>query len=195
MQPTHSIQTPSGESSGCARSEPALILPALALPTTELKEDLFHCFQAHLPGLAAWLRRLSFPPHIIQDASEAAEVVAIDAIHSGLAATMTIPARRKWLRVVLFRAAVTLCRRRQPMPLLGDLSDEADLFAGTEREAVLAALMRLSEEHRALLDLLYFDGHSLRSAAALLSMSEPAIRRHRDKALDALRTEMEKLEY
>jgi len=102
-----------------------------------------------------------------------------------------------WLYTVAQRRLIDARRRRRGTPLLVPL-DEAYLeevppdYGPEIRRALCLALGRLSSSHRAVLTLTLFQGRSIRSASDALNVSEGAYKMRLQRALAALREELER---
>ena len=93
-------------------------------------------------------------------------------------------ARDRW-RAGLSRTVATqhMPDRAAPGP-----GPDAVVIAGDRRLVLLAALDRLTPDHRAVLRLRILEGRTTREVAALTKRSEPAVRQLQVRALAALRT-------
>jgi RNA polymerase sigma factor (sigma-70 family) len=139
---------------------------------------LFDCLQSYLPRVRGMLRRMGFNPFVIQDAIDKTESHAVDAICSGHAASMTLPARRRWLKTVAFHAAASLVRRNRLVPLPDEMpSNSAPGLNEQQRGAVLSAVSTLPDDFRAAVQAVYFDGLSNRAAGRRLGVPEATFRR------------------
>ncbi len=156
-------------------------------------ESLLTCLRQYLDEIGARLER-SFPRYIVQQAVEIAENAAIDAICDGTAAGMSDLARRRWLYVIAYRQAATVLRRRRPSSALSDTLRSRASLPDSRRAEILAAVALLPDEDRAAVEMIYFGGTSIRSAAALCNVGEATMRRRHSRALKALRRQLRHLE-
>lgn len=110
------------------------------------------------------------------------------------------PARgsvRTWVFTIARSAAIDLYRSRsrdEPEPALPERAEIIDEFARLVRgEAVRAALDRLSAEHREVLDLAYFRGHSQAEIADRLRLPLGTVKSRTFYALKAFRLACDEL--
>jgi len=131
------------------------------------------------------------------DSREATEDATSDVFLKALAG---LPSLRDqtfaaWLFQIAHNVVVDIYRRRRPVHPLETAEDqndptqtpEADVEARAEHEALYAALAQLSDEQRAAVEL-KLAGWSGEQIAAALGKSQAAVKMHRYRALDRLRT-------
>jgi DNA-directed RNA polymerase specialized sigma24 family protein len=164
--------------------------PLTASPSDWPSEDEIVRFLASLDSdLSLLLARLQrrFPLCIARDAVEKARSCAIDALLQGPLVAMAAPARRAWLWEVARCAATTLLARSRTHPLADDPAQPGSPLTDQDRTDLLTAVASLTEDLRRGVEVVYFDGLSLRSAAEVLGIPEATFRRHHERALVALR--------
>ena len=123
---------------------------------------------------------------------EDAEDAVQEAICAAFAAREKLrdPSRFKaWMLRIVVNQCYELCRKRKPTV---DLSQVADyLPAGdqdpTERLTLWQAVLSLSEDLRAAVTLFYYEGLSIREIAAVLNISESAVKTRLSRGREQLR--------
>ena len=123
---------------------------------------------------------------------EDAEDAVQEAICAAFAAREKLrdPSRFKaWMLRIVVNQCYELCRKRKPTV---DLSQVADyLPAGdqdpTERLTLWQAVLSLSEDLRAAVTLFYYEGLSVREIAAVLNISESAVKTRLSRGREQLR--------
>ena len=131
------------------------------------------------------------------DSHEAAEDATSDVFLKALAGLPSLRGQTfaAWLFRIAHNVVVDIYRRRQPVQPLETAegqsdptqTPEADVEARVGREALYAALAQLPDEQRAAVEL-KLAGWSGEQIAAALGKSQAAVKMHRYRALDRLRT-------
>jgi len=131
------------------------------------------------------------------DSREAAEDATSDVFLKALARLPSLhgQAFAAWLFRIAHNVVVDIYRRRRPTHPLETAEDQsdptqapdADVEARAEHEALYAALAQLPDEQRATVEL-KLAGWSGEQIAAALGKSQAAVKMHRYRALDRLRT-------
>jgi RNA polymerase sigma factor (sigma-70 family) len=174
--------------------------PDDAPPQPPTKEDLHKCLRAWLPTVEDYLKR-SFPEYTVLDALEKAEAAGLRAIYGDLhdkmkPEEMTSASRQAWLLEVARNAALTVLRRKQPVPLRDDYippSASTSSLDPDERELVQEAVRKLPLDAREVIAAYFFKGLSTRSAAAQLGIPAATFRYRLAKAKRQFRSIFQQL--
>jgi len=174
--------------------------PDDAPPQRPTEEELLKCLRAWLPKVEVYLK-LRFPEYAVLDALEKAEAVGLSAICGDLhdkmkPEEMTSACRQAWLRKVAQNAALTVLRRKQPVPFCDESmlpSASTSAFDTREQELVLKAVEKLPQDDQELIAAVYDRGMSRRQYAALMNIGEATVRRRHDNAICRLRDEFLRL--
>jgi DNA-directed RNA polymerase specialized sigma24 family protein len=156
-------------------------------------EELLACLRQRLKIVERRLVNMGFPKHVAQEATDRAEIAADDAIWSGLAQSMTEPARGRWLWVVARNAAATMTRPKKRRKRTVQLPDgdvlsprPAAWFDPDDPELAHQAVSRLPTDLRAVIEAMYLDLLNSRETAARLKIPETTVRRRREKGIELL---------
>lgn len=158
-------------------------------------EELYECLQ-HALDKVEFRLSLEYPTHAVQHGVENARDTAIDAICNGRAQRMTSPARRSWLYVVARHATVTLLRRKKnaSLPDHDIIPSQSETWSALQRELILEALRNLPPDVLVLIEAVYFEGLTGRTAADRLSIAKTTFRRRHAEAILMLRDMFEQLD-
>ena len=123
---------------------------------------------------------------------EDAEDAVQEAICAAFAARdqLRCPERFKaWMLRIVVNQSYELCRKRRPTV---DLSEVADYLPArdqdpTERLTLWQAVLSLSDDLRAAVTLFYYEGLSIRETAAVLNISESAVKTRLSRGREQLR--------
>jgi RNA polymerase sigma factor (sigma-70 family) len=173
----------------------------MPLSFQDTPEAMRQCLADRRRELTCMLRRdYGFSREITQQAVEKTILIALRWIEDGRAAA--IPNRYWWLRCVALTQARTVYKRqRKSMPTLTDVMVSAESFASAPAEdptafdedsQVRVAVEGLPEQYRAIMELHFFEGHTLVKTAALLGVPLPTVRWRKRRALELLREELTK---
>ena len=129
------------------------------------------------------------------DAMDAVSQLAVTIIEKG-AALREEAAFPAWSRTVLANICRTRLKERSrkevPMELPLQLAGMADDTAAADERLVLrAALSRLSDEHREVIVLRFYQGLDYKDIAQVLEIAEGTVKSRLHRAITALKTEME----
>ena len=127
----------------------------------------------------------------LRDAALAEDAVQ-DAICAAFAAREQLrdPSRFKpWMLRIVVNQCYEMCRKRKPTV---DLSEVADFLPAkeqdpTEQLTLWQAVLSLSEDLRAAVTLFYYEGFSIREIAAVLNISESAVKTRLSRGRERLR--------
>jgi RNA polymerase sigma-70 factor (ECF subfamily) len=122
-----------------------------------------------------------------EDAEELAQETFLKAWQQ--ARTLQNPATFSgWLYRIAHNLAMTQTRKRRPVPLLGDPPERVAADSDEDRSAaVLAAVARLSEDHREVIAKRHFDGFTHQETALQLGIPEGTVRSRISRAYRELR--------
>lgn len=123
---------------------------------------------------------------------EDAEDAVQEAICAAFAAREQLrdPQRFKpWMLRIVVNQCYELCRKRKPTV---DLSEVADFLPAKEQDpaehlALWQAVLSLSEDLRAAVTMFYYEGFSIREIAAVLNISESAVKTRLSRGRERLR--------
>lgn len=153
-------------------------------------------YEALLPVIYGFLYiRVAGNKELAEDLTAEAFVAAASEYGAGRAEVVTAP----WLRTVAKRRLVDHWRRertvRERTPSLGDRHEFVEDAGIGERQVVVRALLKLSDDERTALVMQHIDGYSVREVAEVIGRTNKATESLLGRARLAFRTAYSEVEH
>lgn len=158
-------------------------------------------YDAYGPGLYAFARRRTGDPQL---AREIVQDVMVSVWRSAGRYDPTIGSVRTWMFQIARNATIDAARRRERRPRLAhgaatperaapDADHDVEIESMFRTWLVRTALERLGADHRAVIELVYFQHRKVAEAAAELGIAEGTVKSRCFYAMQALRSAFDEL--